>query len=106
MGDAIMFLALGFSYILERFLAIYLIPFRLFNMLPPKKSKAARSVHQEETQDEAKTEETKKDEMKKENVAPPEGHGDDEDVNIFKVEIVEGKRSRCLPAGEQSLQEW
>ena len=92
-------------------------------MVPPKKSKAARKTEvslgdDAEVEDEV-AKSTVKDitspshHSKKHNDGQQNGHmedgEDDEDaveVNIFKADIVEGKRKRSTPISEQILQDW
>ena len=63
-------------------------------MMPPKKSKAARSVNQDEPVTE-QNETNGKDEKKPE-----------QNINIFDVEIVKGKRPRKILPIEQNLTDW
>ena len=74
--------------------------------MPPKKSMAARKT--EVTDDEQDTKPVT-DESVKHNGISDEADGDKDslpDKNIFKEEIVEGKRKRNSPASEQALREW
>ena len=74
--------------------------------MPPKKSKAARKT---EVSDDEQDTKPATDESVQHNGISDEAEGDKEslpDKNIFKQEILEGKRKRSSPASEQALHEW
>ncbi len=69
-------------------------------MMPPKKSKAARSEEPSQNGTSAAPVSTDSD------VSDVEDSQPQAKVNIFATEIVEGKRERHIPVPEQKLYDW
>ena len=79
-------------------------------MMPPKKSKAARAKALVEAYDDVKSENSDTEEKNETKLLitdkSPDEEKEGDTVNVFKVEIIDGKRKRNLPASEGKLGEW
>jgi hypothetical protein len=81
-------------------------------MMPPKKSKAARAATEDQdggVSNAGEVEKPSSDDKPKPAIPEPDIEEDEEDipeVNIFKMELVFGKRNRANPQGQHKLQDW
>ena len=74
-------------------------------MMPPKKSKAARAA----PDDSGDTQHVGASTSQPDATQQPKDEEDDEDmpeVNIFKTQLLDGKRHRVAPVGKKMLDDW